>query len=305
MIYLQIALVFLAFWMISGYFFFVKSLKNKKRRDYFDIPYLKKRFRKNQLELVEQWFQSLNVEDMDILSFDGLKLHGRYLNHSAETTVILIHGFKSISARLFEIAKHYYEVFEVNVLLVDLRGHGKSDGNYVGLGYLDSLDLRIWIATLLKKQRSIRIILHGVSMGGATVLNLSNQSLPNNVKFIVSDCGFTEAKKVLCHRFTQLTKIPSFPIYYFIAFYYYIFTKYPISKSKPIKRVAESKLPILFIHGDKDDYVPTEMGYQLYKACTSEKELLIVKNAPHTFSYVVEYDNYFNKISDFINRFIN
>ena len=104
-----------------------------------------------------------------------------------------------------------YYTLGYHLLMPDLRGHGKSEGNYIGMGWHDRLDILKWIEFILKEDKEAEILLHGVSMGAATVMMVSGEDLPPNVKVIIEDCGYTSAKDQLSYKLKSMFKLPSFP----------------------------------------------------------------------------------------------
>ena len=217
-----------------------------------------------------------------INSFDNLKLHGYKIKNNS--------------------SKYY--TLGYNLLMPDLRGHGKSEGNYIGMGWHDRLDILKWIEFILKEDKEAEILLHGVSMGAATVMMVSGEDLPPNVKVIIEDCGYTSAKNQLSYKLKSMFKLPSFPFINLCSLICKIKANYFISEASAIKQVEKSKVPILFIHGDKDKFVPFYMLNKLYDACKAPKDKLIVKEAGHAKSEKIATDIYWDKVINFINKYI-
>ncbi|XOW20669.1 alpha/beta hydrolase [Lactococcus cremoris] len=149
------------------------------------------------------------------------------------------------------VGRHFYNK-GYNVVTPDLRGHEKSQGDYIGMGWDDRKDMLLWINTITQRDPQAEIVLLGVSMGGATVMNTSGEKLPSNVKAIVEDCGYTSTGDVFTYQLKQLFGLPKFPVLYAANTMTEIRAGYNIFKSSAIKQVAKSKTPMLFIHGDKD-----------------------------------------------------
>ena len=260
-------------------------------------------------ELVNEtdWFNKHTYEEVDIISEDGLKLKGYYLNAKIPTskTVILAHGYSSQGTFMGSYANLYNEKFGYNVLLPDDRGHGNSEGDYTGFGWVDRKDYLNWIDFIINKLgQDSQIVLHGVSMGGATVLMTSGENLPENVKAIVSDCAYTSVKDELKYQLKEMYNLPSFPILSTTSILTKIRAGYFFGEASALKQVKKSKTPILFIHGAADKFVPLYMVNQLYKACNSEKDLLVVPNAGHGAAYATDPEGYKNKASEFIGKYI-
>lgn len=253
-----------------------------------------------------QWLNQQKSEDVFIKSDDGLKLHATLIKNESNSkkTVICFHGYTSCATNDYvAISKFYYEQ-GFNLLLVDERAHGQSEGKYVGFGVLDRKDALRWIdyAVELFGDDSI-IFLHGISMGAATVLMTSGLDLPSNVKTIVADCGFTSAYDVFSHILKRDYHIPKFPIMNLTDLLTKIFAGYGYKDVSTLDEVAKTNVPILFIHGDKDDFVPTYMSEQNYNVCASDKQILIVEGADHAEAYYVNQTAYENAIATFMDKY--
>ena len=238
-----------------------------------------------------------------INSFDNLKLHGYKIKNNSSKWAITVHGYTNNAEYMSPYAYKYYTL-GYNLLMPDLRGHGKSEGNYIGMGWHDRLDILKWIEFILKEDKEAEILLHGVSMGAATVMMVSGEDLPPNVKVIIEDCGYTSAKNQLSYKLKSMFKLPSFPFINLCSLICKIKANYFISEASAIKQVEKSKVPILFIHGDKDKFVPFYMLNKLYDACKAPKDKLIVKEAGHAKSEKIATDIYWDKVINFINKYI-
>ena len=201
-------------------------------------------------------------------------------------------------------AKHYYDN-GYNVLIPDLRAHGLSEGNYIGMGWDDRLDIISWINYILNENPNAEIILHGVSMGAATVLMTSGEEIPSNVKAIVADCGYTSVWDEFAYQLDDLFSLPEFPILNVSSIVAKIRAGYFLGEASSLKQVKNSKTPILYIHGDKDDFVPYYMMEELYNATSSEKEMLTIEGAEHAKASEVDPETYWNTVNNFINKYMN
>ena len=247
-----------------------------------------------------------NYTDVYIKSSDKLSLHGyKILNENpTDNWVITVHGYTSKGFDMANYAKHFYDM-GYNVLIPDLRSHGKSEGNYIGMGWDDRLDIIKWIDTIVKDNNNSNIILHGVSMGAATVSMTSGEELPQNVKAIISDCGYTSVWAQFSHQLKSLYSLPDFPVMNASSVVAKYKAGYSFKEASAVKQVSKSKTPILFIHGDEDDFVPYSMMDELYNAANCEKEKLTIKGAAHANSSNVNPELYWATITTFINKYIN
>jgi fermentation-respiration switch protein FrsA (DUF1100 family) len=274
----------------------------------------------NKLELTEdsqptpaekegvEWVESQKYETWNLITEDGLKLTAYYIAAKVETnkTVILAHGYTSRGKDMGSFAKFYYEKLDYNVLMPDDRGHGNSEGNYIGFGWPDRKDYVNWIRMIVDKVGvNAQIVLHGISMGGATVMMVSGEALPKQVKAIVEDCGYTSVYDELQYQLKRMYHLPSFPILHATSLLSKIRAGYYFKEATALNQVQKNKLPMLFIHGDEDTFVPTEMVWKLYDACTSDKDIYIVKGAGHGMAYGTDKLVYEQKVTDFLSSFIN
>lgn len=243
-------------------------------------------------------------EDVYLNSFDNLKLHAYVIeNKNSDKWAITVHGYTNTAEYMSPIAYKYYTL-GYNVLMPDLRGHGSSEGNYIGMGWHDRLDIIKWIEFIISKNKNAQILLHGISMGAGTVMMVSGEELPQNVKVIIEDCGYTSAKAQLSHNLKVMFKLPSFPLINICSIVSKIKANYFLTEASAINQVKKAKVPILFIHGDKDSFVPYPMVDELYEACNSPKEKLIIKEAKHAKSEKVDTNLYWKTVINFVNKYI-
>ena len=259
----------------------------------------------NEPRFQDTWiYDYKDKEDVFINSFDNLKLHGYILKtENSDKWAITVHGYTNKAESMSAMAYKYHSL-GYNILMPDLRGHGKSEGSYVGMGWHDRLDILKWIDLIIKENKDAKILLHGISMGAGTVMMVSGEELPENVKVIIEDCGYTSAKEQLAYNLKTMFKLPSFPILNFCSLITKIKDNYFISEASAIKQLQKAKVPILFIHGDKDKFVPFYMLDKLYNACSSKKDKLIIKDVGHAKSESLKSDLYWNKVEEFIKPYM-
>lgn len=246
-----------------------------------------------------------NYIDTYITSSDNLKLHAYEVKNENKTDkwAIVVHGYTSEGKLLSSKAKHLYNM-GYNVLVPDLRSHGTSEGNYIGMGWHDRLDIIDWINYIVKNNPNSEIALHGTSMGSATVLMVSGEKLPSNVKAIVADCGYTSVYDEFSYQLKQLFNLPAFPIMNFSDVVTHIRAGYCLNDASAINQVKKSTTPILYIHGDKDDFVPYYMMDELYNATNSEKEKLTIEGGEHANSDLVNPKLYWSTVNSFLEKYI-
>ena len=207
--------------------------------------------------------------------------------------VLCFHGYTSEGMKDYIALSDYYLRRGFAMLLVDERAHGLSEGNYIGFGCLDRKDALRWIEWLVKTcGEDIKIILHGTSMGAATVLMTSGLKLPDQVKGIVSDCGFTSPKEVFTHVLHSMYHMPAFPIIPIADIMNRKLAGYGMDECNAAREVRKSTTPTLFIHGSADTFVPCRMCEKMYENCGAKKWKLIVEGAAHAESYYKDTKRY-------------
>ena len=251
----------------------------------------------------EKWLIE-NAREVEIES-KKIQLHSYEVKNKKESKiwVIAVHGYTDSASFMVNSAKQFLN-YGYNVLMPDLRAHGKSGGKYIGMGWLDKEDIVLWIDYLIATYGNIKIILYGISMGAATVMMTSGEKLPSNVRMVIEDCGYTSAWDEMAHELKYLFKMPTFPALYNANFITRIRAGYSLKKASCIKQLKKSKLPILFIHGDKDNFVPFYMLDKLYEAGGSKKEKLVIKGAGHAEAQWINPEKYWHTVRKFIKRYL-
>lgn len=298
----------------SIYFYNVAIKRNKKDflKDSEDLEQLHKKQPQGDAQptpvLDGQWVRRQDYQTWKMQSHDGLGLVAYYVPASQPTkkTAILAHGYSSKGMDMGAFAKLYHEQLGYNVLMPDDRGHGQSQGDYIGFGWMDRKDYLQWIQRVLERDgEEAQIVLHGISMGGATVMMLSGEaSLPRQVKAIVEDCGYTSVKDQLAYQLKRMYRLPSFPIIPATSLLTKIKAGYSFDQASALKQLRYNHTPMLFIHGEKDTFVPTDMVWQLYHACKAQKDILIVQDAGHGMAYSVDPQGYRDKVVGFVRRYM-
>ena len=237
-----------------------------------------------------------------LMSADGLRLHATWFPQGeCKKIVICFHGYTSQGMKDYLGLSGYYLKNGYSMLLVDERAHGESEGKYIGFGCLDRIDALKWINWVLRKcGEDVEILLHGTSMGGATVLMMSSLELPAQVKGIVSDCAFTSPKEVFSHVLKSMYHLPAFPVMNISDFLNKRLAGYGLDECNAAREVKKAKVPILFIHGSGDTFVPYSMCETMYENCASSKKKLIIEGAAHAECYYKDTDAYENALTEFI-----
>lgn len=246
-----------------------------------------------------------NCQVIEINSHDGIKLAGHwYPCENPKRVVIAMHGWRSSWARDFGIVADFLHQNHCSVLFAEQRAQGSSEGEYMGFGMLERYDCFDWIQWVnTKTEGKLPIYLMGVSMGATTVMMTTGFELPQSVHGIVADCGFTSPHAIWKHVAENNLKIP-FGIYSAVA--NDIFKKKVMVGSKDFsctQALENCKVPVLFVHGTDDQFVPINMTFENYKACKADKQLFIVPGADHGMSYVIDKEGYEKKLLEFWERY--
>lgn len=253
----------------------------------------------------DEWLASADTETVSIVSDDGLTLVGDIFRTEEESHlwVITAHGYSGNRTNTYNVGS-FFALEGYNVLAPDLRGHGDSDGEYSGMGWLDRADMLLWIDYIIDLDSDAEIVLYGGSMGGATVMMTAGEELPDNVKAVVEDCGYTSVWDIFSDELSYLFGLPEFPVLYIADVIADIRAGYSFREASSLEQVANAEVPILFIHGSEDNFVYTEMVYELYDACPTEKALLVVDGAGHNESYKLEPELYFDTVFSFLENYV-
>ncbi len=252
----------------------------------------------------KEWLEQQLHEDVYITSRDGLKLHATYFpGNGGRRIALCFHGYTSDGMSDYASLGKFYLEQGFQLLLVDERAHGKSEGTYIGFGCLDRYDAKSWMEYLVNRLgQNCQILLQGISMGAATVLMSTGLDLPAQVKAVVSDCAFTSAYCVFSSVLKRTYHLPSFPLMNIADQMAKKKAGYGLNECNGVNEVAKSRIPTLFIHGSRDTFVPCSMVYELYDACRAPKDLLVVQGASHAESYYKDTESYEKAVKKLISQ---
>lgn len=244
--------------------------------------------------------RALPHEDMSITSFDGLTLRGKYYECVPGAPIeLMFHGYRGTAER--DMSGGIQRCFKLgrNALLVNQRGCGDSDGNVISFGINEHRDCLCWIDFMLQRfGPDVRIILTGISMGASTVLMAAGSQLPKNVIGVLADCGYSSAKDIIKIVIRKM-KLPAGLCYPFVKIAARLYGHFNLEELSPVQALKHSTVPVIFIHGECDDFVPCEMSKINYTACVSRKKLVTVPNAGHGLCYPVAPELYLNALKEF------
>lgn len=247
--------------------------------------------------------QETPFEEVRIRARDGVKLYGRYYHRQDGAPIVLMfHGYRSSCLRDGMGAFRFTEECGYNILMVDQRAHRNSGGRTITFGVKERYDCLDWIEEMRARHgKDTKMILIGLSMGASTVLMATGFELPNNVKGVIADCGYSSPKEIL-REVIRTMKLPVGPAYFFVRLSALIYGGFDPNSASAGEALAASKVPVLLIHGEADSFVPCSMSQANYEACNSEKEILIVPGADHGMSYMTDIPTYVKKFKGFLQR---
>ena len=305
---LLIALLALALTCICFFKIFYSPKKRPPREDEYPTPDGKV-YDAHRAQMVE-WIKGIRAlphTDVSVTSFDGLKLCGKYYEHKKGAPIeILFHGYRGTGER--DLCGGVYRCFTLghNALIVDHRASGRSEGRVITFGVKESRDCQTWVNFVVNEiDKDAKIIITGISMGAATVMTAASMEMPPNVIGVLADCGYTSTEAIV-KKVIRDMKLPPNLLYPFARLGARLFGGFDPDERSPIRSMQSCRLPIIFFHGDTDDYVPCYMSEENYNACTSEhKRLVITKGAGHGLCYPVDKEGYLSELESFFEPYIN
>jgi fermentation-respiration switch protein FrsA (DUF1100 family) len=253
---------------------------------------------------MKKWQQEvarLPQKEVEIKSFDGLTLRGTYYEYSPDAPIeLMLHGYRG-SAKS-DLCGGVLRCFKLgrSCLIVDQRTAGKSGGRVISFGINESRDCLKWIDFIIENiNKNAKIIITGISMGAATVMMALSENLPKNVVSALADCGYTSPKEIIIKVLRDL-HLPPWLFYPFIKLGARIFGRFDLEETSAVKGVSGANIPIIFIHGEGDDFVPCSMSERLYEICSSEhKKLYTVPGVGHGLAYPAAPEGYYRALREF------
>lgn len=257
----------------------------------------------------KKWYANAKKEHWYIKSAtSNYRLDANYIpKKNSNKTAVLLHGFMNNKNTMAPYAAMFHQL-GYNVLIPDARAHGQSQGKYIGYGWPEKYDVRKWVKKdLAEKGKKQKIVIFGVSMGGATTMMTSGVKMPKQVKAYVEDCGYTDVKSEFLHEAQDIYHMPA-PVATGAVDLLSGVSKanlgFYLGDASAVKQLKKNKLPMMFIHGGNDKFVPTKMVYQNYNATSGPKELWIAKRAAHARSFETYPREYKARVSKFLNKYI-
>ena len=260
---------------------------------------------------ITPWLDSLQttgaLRDTFIINRKGRQLHAMFASAAKPTdkTAVIVHGYTDNAIRMLMIGYLYNNDLNYNILLPDLQDNGLSEGPAIQMGWKDRLDVLNWmnIANDIFGKRT-QMVVHGISMGAATTMMVSGEAQQPFVKCFVEDCGYTSVWDEFSFQLKDMFGLPEFPLMYTTSWLCNAKYGWNFQEASSLEQVKKCSLPMFFIHGDADTYVPTRMVYPLYEAKSEPKELWIVPGATHAMSYKDYPQEYTERVKKFVGKYI-
>ena len=273
-----------------------KQMKINHPRNYYEKEY----------DSAKAWCEQQEMEDLYIESYDGLKLHAGYFPaENAERIVLLSHGYKGSCFGSIAYIAHFLHDNNCDLLFIDQRGCGKSEGTHVTFGVKEQYDVLKWLKLISRKNvKKLPIYLYGQSMGATTILLASGHKLPHEVAGLIADCGFHSMKKQMkdiASKWFHL-KWNRF-ILFRIDFYCRLLAGFRMKDSDTTEALQKNSRPILFFHGEADTYVFPDNTLINYRLCRAQKEMVMIPSAKHLCSSYAEPEIYQNRVIRFFKKY--
>lgn len=251
------------------------------------------------------WYKQIETQKLVISADGGVNLHAVLIEpaEASDVYVISCHGYGGKPSDMSYYAKHFTEK-GWNVIMPALNGHGENESDDISMGWHDREVILEWIKYITELYPKAKIVLHGVSMGAAAVMMTTGMRLPENVRCCIEDCGFTGVWDIFSIKFRDYLHLPVFPFLHFADLASRIRGNFSFKEASALKQVMKSVTPTLFIHGDKDTFVPFWMLHPLYTHAVCQKEKLVVPGAIHTACVYVDPELYWNTADAFIEKYI-
>ncbi len=251
------------------------------------------------------WVDSLRraeaLRDTFVTMPSGERHHAYIIRQQMPTqrTAVIVHGWRDQAIGMFQIAR-LYERMGYNLVVPDLHAHGLSEGDAIGMGWQERWDVLHWMSMF----RTDTMVVHGISMGAATTMNVAGEAMPEGIRSVkfVEDCGYTSVWDEFSYEKTEEFGLPDFPLMYTSSLLCGLKYGWRFGQASSLRQVAKCPYPMLFIHGDNDHFVPSWMVHPLYEAKTGDKQLWVTEGTEHALSYKDYPEDYARCLRDFLDQ---
>ena len=255
-----------------------------------------------QMKLWKEEMDNLPHEQLQVTSFDGLTLYGNFYEYAPGAPIeLMFHGYRGSAQRDLCGGVQRCFALERSALVVDQRCCGRSEGKTITFGIYERRDCMTWLKLMEEKFPDRKFILCGISMGASTVMMMADEELPSNVVGILADCGYSSARAII-QKVIKDMHLPPKLSYPFVKLGARVFGCFDLEEKTPLAALKNSRLPVIFFHGQGDDFVPCDMSREAYDACTSRKQLVTVPGAGHGLAYLADPDTYLKELGAFFAR---
>lgn len=255
-----------------------------------------------QMKLWKEEMDNLPHEQLQVTSFDGLTLYGNFYKYAPGAPIeLMFHGYRGSAQRDLCGGVQRCFALERSALVVDQRCCGRSEGKTITFGIYERRDCMTWLKLMEEKFPDRKFILCGISMGASTVMMMADEELPSNVVGILADCGYSSARAII-QKVIKDMHLPPKLSYPFVKLGARVFGGFDLEEKTPLAALKNSRLPVIFFHGQGDDFVPCDMSREAYDACTSRKQLVTVPGAGHGLAYLADPDTYLKELGAFFAR---
>ena len=258
------------------------------------------------IPLALQWLQNHGAQEVRTKSFDGTLLRGKWVPaKNPRATIILFHGYHTNYIHDFSGIFGLYHSLGLNLLLVRQRAHGESGGKYITFGVRERKDVLSWVEFHNRTHGMDNVFLGGMSMGASTLLFAAGEDLPPNVRGITADCGFSSPYEILGHIIRRDFHLPPKLVLPLMDVWARALGGFSFYECNSRQTLARTKIPVLFIHGTGDTFVPCSMSQAGYDACASHREIHLIEGAEHGRSYLFDPERLTKALTDFFDRNIS
>ncbi len=305
MLYVTLAIIFvIVLFLLVVLYFFSLAFMRKSSANIDDMDNTINESLKEYSDVIEKGMEFVRTAPhiwCYTEAFDGIKLAGRYYDNNSSCTIFLFHGYRSRAAHDFSCAVEMYYKMGFNIFLADQRAHGRSEGKLITFGVKESRDVVTWVNYINREYAPKQVIISGISMGATTVLLSLYHKLPENVCGVIADCGFTSPADIIEKVGRDSYKVNAHFFIPFLDAACRIFGKFSIRGISTVEAVKNTKLPILFIHGKKDNFVPCEMSERTFAACKQNCTIFLADEAGHGMSFLTDTDRVLKELKSFLN----
>ncbi len=282
-----------------------KRTCNKHPEELLYIPDNMRRYlRDENFRMADDWYNAENPDDTVLKNEKGETLLAKQIlqDEPSHKWLIAVHGYSSRPRAVARQAIHFFKK-GYNCIMPCQRAHRNQEAKFTSMGYYERYDIISWINYIVSADPDAEIVLLGISMGSATVMMVTGEVLPKNVKCCIADCGYSNCYDLFKEMISVQTGLPAFPFLNAANAFSSLFLGWNFKDCSPIDAVSVSDTPTLFIHGEDDKLVPFWMMEALYESCNAEKAKLACPGAAHDEACSNQPEMYWEAVDSFVNKY--